>query len=209
MCLLQKLEEVEWMRYRLQVGACLGPDFALWLTTIRPGAYLLQNSFMMLIKSMNTFWYEIGVAQGLSGKVVCTEFGEFSLYKLKAWHRTWVSAVEMHGVCVLILRCIHTAPSWLCSQVLFSYLFTLHFGLFGANELVPSSKPVCNILCLKFPVKWCECVPCWNRVLLPSTVFQLCTVSETLLHASMRIKLFTYFTTSYNFYHSELKQHKK
>ena len=76
--------------------ACLDPDFALWLLPKRPGAYLLQNSFMMLIKplTLSTYCCERSIAQSLSGKVVCTGFGEFSVYRLKTWSRTQVSAVE-------------------------------------------------------------------------------------------------------------------
>lgn len=187
--LLQKLEEVEWMRYGLQVGACLGPDFGLWLTSDRPGAYLLQNSFVMLIKSLtrNTFCYEINIAQVLSGKVACTGFGEFSVYKRKAWHRTQVSGVEN-------ARGLHADPVMQSHGSLLAllsgpapWLFTLHLYWLTPSvslELTSSlsSKPVCSIVCPKFPVKWCECVPCWNWLLLPSAVFHLCTISQTLPH---------------------------
>lgn len=183
------------MRYGLQVGACQGPDFGLWVAPNRPKACLLQNSFMMLIKSMtpNNFCYEVSIAQGLSGKVACTGFGEFSVYRLKAWHRRWVSAVENAWGYILILWCIRMAPFRLCSQVLLPACShcvctgSLPWSLWSKWTRCLSSKPVCSIVCLKFPVQRCECIPCWNWLLLPGAVFQLCTNCQTLPCASVHI----------------------
>lgn len=165
------------MRHGLQMRVCLGPDVCLWLTPNRPGAYLLRNSSMILIKSLtpNTFCYETNTAQNLDGNVVCTAFGEFSLYKPKAWQITQVSAVESAWG-------LRSEPGFVRA----AFVLIRSLSLFGANKLVPSPA---NLSAWGFQSSNVICVPCWKWLLLPpSAGFQLCTISQMFPCAGIHVK---------------------
>lgn len=99
---------------------------------------------MMLIKLLtsNISCCKISIAQGLNGKTIYTGFF-VSVYKLRTWHGTQVSAVENSwGLCSDVFMHLHGSLMALLSPFTLC-LFTLHLYQFislvsGANKLISS-----------------------------------------------------------------------